>query len=321
MFTEKDMENAIICNPEKYIEEEGLKLITQQFHIGKYIFDLLFEDRHRGKLIVELQKGTLDRNHTYKILDYYDEYKESHPKEFIDLMVIANTIPPERKKRLSALGITFKEIPLSEFIHDLEETHALTYQEKIPKLSEMSSSRVKNTDTVIGSYELFKSQKNQFIKVLKEYDPNTKVVLDWKDLNEDNIRGKKNWFFVFYPPGWEVSKGPGFGVFFGLGYCIEKRTKADYVRFGAGVESPVKDEYKKKFKDEVVEELRRRKVILSEFDLWPNAGPRKVKLLDIRFPLETNSWKKAMEYYKKLDAFIPIVSEKIKEFRGKGYFK
>jgi RecB family endonuclease NucS len=119
MVTEKDMENAIISDPERYVGEEGLKLIAQQFRIGKYIFDLLFEDRHNGKLIVELQKGTLDREHTYKILDYYDEYKDSHPEEFIDLMVIANTIPPERKKRLSSFGVTFKEIPASDFIKDL----------------------------------------------------------------------------------------------------------------------------------------------------------------------------------------------------------
>jgi RecB family endonuclease NucS len=185
MFTEKDMENAIICNPEKYIGEEGLKLITQQFHIGKYIFDLLFEDRHRGKLIVELQKGTLDRNHTYKILDYYDEYKESHPKEFIDLMVIANTIPPERKKRLSALGIAFKEIPMSEVIKDSEEISPTTYQEKNSKISEIrSNNEVNIDDNVMSLYELFKSQKNQFVKALKDYDPGIKIKMDFKDLSE-----------------------------------------------------------------------------------------------------------------------------------------
>jgi predicted transport protein len=115
MFSEKDMEEAICSNPQKYLGEEGLKLIAQQYRIGGYIFDLLFEDRHGAKLIVEIQKGTLDRDHTYKILDYYDEYKEGHPNDFIELMVISNRIPVEWKKRLHALGITFKEIPESEF--------------------------------------------------------------------------------------------------------------------------------------------------------------------------------------------------------------
>jgi len=74
---EKDMEDLIIENPEKYLKESDLKLVSRQYAIGRYRFDLLFEDRHNGKVIVELQRGTLDRNHTYKILDYFDEYKKT----------------------------------------------------------------------------------------------------------------------------------------------------------------------------------------------------------------------------------------------------
>lgn len=120
MLTEKMMEEAIINNPEKYIEE-GLKLLGRQLRIGGYIFDLLFEDRHGAKLIVELQKGTLDRNHTYKIMDYYDEYKSNNPKEFVELMIIANKIPRERRDRLSSYGIAFKEIPEGDFVYQTRE--------------------------------------------------------------------------------------------------------------------------------------------------------------------------------------------------------
>ena len=70
------MEDAIVNNPESFLNEKGLKLLARQYKIGSYIFDLLFEDRYGGKLIVELQKGTLDRTHTFKILDYYHEYKD-----------------------------------------------------------------------------------------------------------------------------------------------------------------------------------------------------------------------------------------------------
>jgi hypothetical protein len=57
----------------------------------------------------------LDRTHTYKILDYYDEYKGKHPNVFIELMVIANRIPHERRRRLESHGISWKEIPELEF--------------------------------------------------------------------------------------------------------------------------------------------------------------------------------------------------------------
>lgn len=110
------MEDAIVNNPEMYINEKGLKLLARQYKIGSYIFDLLFEDRHGGKLIVELQRGTLDRTHTYKILDYYHEYKEKNPRDFIDVMVIANIVPPERKRRLRDLAIDYREIPVNVFV-------------------------------------------------------------------------------------------------------------------------------------------------------------------------------------------------------------
>jgi len=117
------MEYIIATNPEKYIEP-GLSLIARQYSIGSYRFDLLFEDRHGAKLIVELQKGALDRNHTYKILDYYDEFKERQPHEFIDIMIIANKIPRERQRRLTSYGISFKEIGAIEFSHiDILSAH------------------------------------------------------------------------------------------------------------------------------------------------------------------------------------------------------
>jgi hypothetical protein len=53
---EKKMEDAVASDPQKYLDGKGLKLIARQHHVGKYIFDLLFEDRHGGKLLIELQE-------------------------------------------------------------------------------------------------------------------------------------------------------------------------------------------------------------------------------------------------------------------------
>ncbi|WP_243313877.1 endonuclease NucS domain-containing protein [Fundidesulfovibrio agrisoli] len=113
---EVDMEDKIAANPALHLGEEGLTLVQRQYRIGGYIFDMLFEDRHGSKLIVEIQRGTLDRNHTYKIFDYYDEYKEQNPREFVELMVVANVIPRERQKRLTSRGVSWREIPLEAFL-------------------------------------------------------------------------------------------------------------------------------------------------------------------------------------------------------------
>jgi hypothetical protein len=146
MLTEKIMEDAVAQNPEKYIEP-GLVLIKRQYRIGKYIFDLLFQDRHGAKLIVELQKGTLDRNHTYKILDYYDEYKLKNPKEFVELMIIANKIPRERRDRLSSNGIAFKEIPTSDFLDGDTSFETNLIPEHEPKVEDKKSISYQSWDT------------------------------------------------------------------------------------------------------------------------------------------------------------------------------
>lgn len=109
-FSEKQMAEVIIAHAQELLGEQ-LSLIERNLWIGRYELDLLFEDRHGARLIVELQRGVLDRYHLYKVLDYYDEYKARHPEAFVEVMVVANLISPERKERLGKRGINFREIP------------------------------------------------------------------------------------------------------------------------------------------------------------------------------------------------------------------
>lgn len=157
MFTEKDMEDRIAEAPDECLGESGLRLVGRQVKVGRYVFDLLFEDRHKSKLIVEIQKGTLDRNHTYKILDYYDAYREKHSDEFIDLMVVENVIPHERKKRLQYYGISYKELPDALFQigdkstgehRDMQNGKAKPVRQEIDRARAAESSVVEITPTM-----------------------------------------------------------------------------------------------------------------------------------------------------------------------------
>ncbi len=238
MTSEADMERAIVQDLERYIGETGLRLISQQYRIGSYIFDILLEDRHGAKLIVELQKGTLDRNHTYKILDYYDEYKEKRPDEFIELMVIANRIPEERKKRLSSWGVSYREIPESDF---LDRTASPT-----DTPSEMTVPEARKADhhpapeNVVASYRLFRAQKDLIVAGLKTIDPRGRPQVDWKELSDKNVRERRNWFFGFHPSTWGKHTGSGFGVNFWFYYHRDVDTRMEFVRMNVGAESPLK---------------------------------------------------------------------------------
>lgn len=117
MFSEQDMENAIAENPTRFLKRRDLKLLFRQYSIGKFRFDLLFADQSgRKKIIVEIQKGTLDRNHSFKIVDYSLKYRAMHPDEEVEVIIVANAISQERKRFFSELNYSFIEIPDEEII-------------------------------------------------------------------------------------------------------------------------------------------------------------------------------------------------------------
>jgi len=116
VFSEKDMEDAIAINPARFLKKEGLKLLSQQHSIGNFRFDLLFGDRFGRKFIAEIQKGALDRNHSFKIVEYYNKYQNEHPGEKVEVIVVANTISSERMQFFDKFGISYIEIPDEDII-------------------------------------------------------------------------------------------------------------------------------------------------------------------------------------------------------------
>lgn len=120
-LSEADMEYLISKYPEHFIEK-GLSLSRRQMTLGENRIDLLFKDARGAYLIVEIQKGLLDRKHLYRMLDYHDDLKIKYPNDRVELMIIANEIRGERKEKLKNHDIEFREIRMSEFIK-FAETH------------------------------------------------------------------------------------------------------------------------------------------------------------------------------------------------------
>jgi len=111
MISEKDFEDIICKYPE--LIEDGLVFKGRQIHVRGKIMDMLFEDRFRQKLIIELKVGPIDRKHIGQVMEYEGSVLSSEDPT-ARIMLVGNRVPPNLKKSLDHHGIEWKEIPLSQ---------------------------------------------------------------------------------------------------------------------------------------------------------------------------------------------------------------
>jgi len=68
---EKDIENLIAKHPDEFFPNSGFKLIGQQVKLGKCYADIIFEDKYRRNVIVEVKRGILSRDASGQVMEYY----------------------------------------------------------------------------------------------------------------------------------------------------------------------------------------------------------------------------------------------------------
>ena len=110
---EKDLENLIAQHPDEFFPNSGFTLIGQQVKLGKCYADIIFEDRHKRKIIVEVKRGILSRDASGQVMEYYGLLKRQSPDSIVELILCANIIPPERKTFLETVGIECKELGIN----------------------------------------------------------------------------------------------------------------------------------------------------------------------------------------------------------------
>lgn len=95
-MTEREMEDLVWNYPELLLNEPLTQHKRQQSSsVGRC--DLIFRDKFGRLLVVELKKGVLPRGALYQLEDYFGAVKLQFPDAPVEKMVVANTIPPERK--------------------------------------------------------------------------------------------------------------------------------------------------------------------------------------------------------------------------------
>ena len=119
-MTEHEMEDLVWEHPEKFLHEP-LKQFQRQPASAVGRADLIFLDRLNRMLVIELKRGTLERGAVPQLLDYFGMLKSRFPDKSVELMVIANSIPQERRVSCVQFHIEPVEIPQSKFRDVAEE--------------------------------------------------------------------------------------------------------------------------------------------------------------------------------------------------------
>lgn len=119
-MTEREMEDLIWAYPEKFFHEPLKQLSRQQrSSIGRS--DIIFVDRLGRILVVELKKGKLGREAIGQIVDYFGMMKKEFPDKPVELILVANSIPEERRLACDQYHVEAREIPEKKFRDVAEE--------------------------------------------------------------------------------------------------------------------------------------------------------------------------------------------------------
>jgi hypothetical protein len=113
-MVEREMQELLWQHPERLLNESLTKFAWETSSaVGRA--DLVFEDRHGRLLIIEVKRGKLPRGAIDQLLDYFGMMKQRYPAKPVEMMVVANSIPTERRLTCESRDIECREISEKTF--------------------------------------------------------------------------------------------------------------------------------------------------------------------------------------------------------------
>lgn len=113
-MTEKEMEDLLWNYSDRFLNQP-LKRHSRQQRSAVGRCDLVFTDRLDRMLVIEIKKGKLGRDAIPQIIDYFGVLKREFPMTPVELMVVANIIPEERRLTCDRHDIEAVEISEKRF--------------------------------------------------------------------------------------------------------------------------------------------------------------------------------------------------------------
>ena len=132
-MTEREMEDLLWEYPGKLLNEP-LKQYQRQPRSNVGRADLIFTDKLGRLLVVEIKRGKLARGAINQLVDYFGMMKEKFPDKPVELMVVANSIPAERRLACDKYDIDWREISEKK-LRDLAEEVGYKFESERRELS------------------------------------------------------------------------------------------------------------------------------------------------------------------------------------------
>jgi hypothetical protein len=223
MLLEKDLEDIISKYPD--LIEEGLTLKERQLTFYGRRMDLLFEDKFKRRLILELKNGPIKDQHIGQIMSY-EGMLLSGDDPTVRIMLVGTRVPPNIQKSLDHHGIAWKELTYSYLKKFLAEKEDDLFLNLFDEGEYYSTTKIKEThhqfesmtpDQIIAKLK-FSENYNNFKGVLKQkidHEDQAKSILiqNLGNLTYDHIKKIIDLIdkpYQYYHNG-KLTHGPWFG--------------------------------------------------------------------------------------------------------------
>jgi hypothetical protein len=146
---ESGLESILAKYPD--LIEDGLILVGRQITVYGRRMDLLFEDRFKGKLIVELKAGTITDKDMGQVLSYEGRLLSADNPN-IRVMLIGTRVPPNIQRYLDHHGIAWKEIK-STYLKDFlakkgDNQFNNLFEDEISPSAKITKNEIKNSASI-----------------------------------------------------------------------------------------------------------------------------------------------------------------------------
>jgi hypothetical protein len=136
------MEDLLWEHPEKLLGEQLKQFRRQPRRSGIGQADIVFTDRLGRLLVIELKRGKLSREAIGQLHDYFGMLKKEFPDRSVELMAVANEIPPERRIACEQYNIEPREISNKKFRDVANEVGYVFQSEQVKPLTPVNIIKV-----------------------------------------------------------------------------------------------------------------------------------------------------------------------------------